>query len=173
MSSPTSGMTPSHRPKIKDVFADWRTLGLRPPSTMDVRKLSMLRVNPRTISPIISSPSSPLGHHGGRRRPSTARVGPRSDDAVAPRGLVRGRHRDLHELVIRGEMADRVGAGGVTGERERLAAAAAEVELTTLAAAARVRHPRLATEPLEQRRLLPDPGQRVLAHVGRGHAESA
>src|SRR5829696_497888 len=54
--SPTSGATPSHRPKMKDVWTDVRRLGLSPPSTSEVRKLSRLRVNPRVTSPITCGP---------------------------------------------------------------------------------------------------------------------
>src|SRR4051794_21049842 len=52
MMMPTSGATPSHRPKMKEVFIDVRTVGLRPPSTIEIRKLSRLRVNPRVRSAI-------------------------------------------------------------------------------------------------------------------------
>src|SRR4051812_40635624 len=59
---------------------------------------------------------------GGRQRPGhQVRVrGPRA---------VGGAHRLGHQPVVGGEVADRVGPGGVAGERERLAPAAAEVEL--------------------------------------------
>src|SRR5689334_1336264 len=52
MSIPTAGAMPSHNPKIKDVWTDWRKVGLSPPSTIDIRKLSRLRVTPRTRSVI-------------------------------------------------------------------------------------------------------------------------
>ena len=44
-------------------------------------------------------------------------------------------------LVAWREMADRVGRAGVTGERERLAAAAAEIDLAPRTACARLLHP--------------------------------
>ena len=49
---------------------------------------------------------------------------------------VRGPHRLGHERVVGGQVADRVGAGGVAGELERLAAAPAEVQLAAVAAPA-------------------------------------
>src|SRR5699024_9828669 len=45
--------------------------------------------------------------------------------------LVGGSHRVGHDLVVGREVADRVGARRVAGERERLAAAAPEVDLPT------------------------------------------
>src|SRR3954453_11588770 len=101
---------------------------------------------------------------GGRQRPGhQVRVrGPRA---------VGGAHRLGHQPVVGGEVADRVGPGGVAGERERLAPAAAEVELAAVAAAARLRHPVGAAEAPEQRRLVPDPGQGVLAHAGPGQRQ--
>jgi hypothetical protein len=62
-------------------------------------------------------------------------------------------------------MAYRIGAGGVAGELERLAAAPAEIDLTPGAASARLRHPVRPAETLEDRRFRPDPRQGVLAHV--------
>src|SRR5689334_4510511 len=62
-------------------------------------------------------------------------------------------------------MADRIGAGGVAGELERLTAAPAEVDLTPVAASARLRHPVRPAETLEERRFRPDPRQRVFADV--------
>ena len=44
-------------------------------------------------------------------------------------------------LVAWREMADRVGRAGVTGERERLAAAAAEIDVAPRTACARLLHP--------------------------------
>src|SRR5919197_3477392 len=62
-------------------------------------------------------------------------------------------------------MAYRIGAGGVAGELERLAAAPAEVDLAAGAASARIRHPVRPAETLEERRFRPDPRQGVLAHA--------
>ena len=67
-------------------------------------------------------------------------------------------------LVAWREMADRVGRAGVTGERERLAAAAAEIDLAPRTACARLLHPGGSAEGIEGRRIRPDVGQRVLAH---------
>src|SRR3954465_591797 len=54
--SPTSGATPSQRPKMKDVLTDVRKVGLSPPSTSEIRKLSRLRVNPSVSSAITGVP---------------------------------------------------------------------------------------------------------------------
>src|SRR5262249_60948027 len=63
------------------------------------------------------------------------------------------------------ELADRVGSRGVAGEREGLAAAAAEILLAAWAARARLLHPGGAAEGIEGRRVRPDVGERVLAYV--------
>ena len=49
-------------------------------------------------------------------------------------------------------MADRVGRAGVTGKRERLAAAAAEIDLAPRTACARLLHPGGSAEGIEGRR---------------------
>ena len=61
-------------------------------------------------------------------------------------------------------MAHRVGGARIAGEREGLAAAAAEVLKTSRAARARLLHPIGAAEGAERRRVFPDVGQRTLAH---------
>src|SRR4051812_33980850 len=63
------------------------------------------------------------------------------------------------------EMADRVGRARVAGEREGLTAAAAEILLASRAARARLLHPGGATERVERRRVRPDIGERMIAHV--------
>src|SRR3954452_13480295 len=49
---PTSGATPSQRANMQEVFTDRRNVGLSPPSTIEIRKLSRLRVNPSVRSEI-------------------------------------------------------------------------------------------------------------------------
>src|SRR6266404_630523 len=64
--------------------------------------------------------------------------------AIEETGLVgRGLGFRLLEnpLVMRRERARRIGIAGVAGQREGLAAAAAEIDLLELAALARLRHP--------------------------------
>src|SRR3954451_21604389 len=56
MMSPTSGATASQRPKMRDVLTDRPRVGLSPPRTIEVRKLSRLRVTPRVRSEIIRFP---------------------------------------------------------------------------------------------------------------------
>ena len=70
-------------------------------------------------------------------------------------------------MVVGGQRARRIRAGGVAGECVRLAAAAAEVLLPARAGAAGAGHPAGATETLEGRGVVPDPGERTVADVGR------
>src|SRR6202012_1309647 len=97
---------------------------------------------------------------------------PGNEDGVRWGNRAVGRsHGGGHDLVIRGQLADRVGPGRVAGQLERLTAAAAEVELAAVTAPAGVGHPVRAPEGLEDRGLLPDPGQGVLAHAGPGQRD--
>src|ERR671926_1834829 len=80
-----------------------------------------------------------VGGGVGRRSPAApgGGVSPRDQHVrTGRRPLVGGGHRLGHQPVIGREVADRVGAGGVAGELEGLAPAAAEVELAAVAAAA-------------------------------------
>src|SRR5438552_2252456 len=61
-------------------------------------------------------------------------------------------------LVHRRQRAGRIGVAGVAGQREGLAAAAAEIDFLELAAAARLRHPAGAAIAVEGLRVLPYPG---------------
>jgi hypothetical protein len=67
--------------------------------------------------------------------------------------------------VVGREVAHRIGCGGIAGEGEGLAAAAAEIELAARAAYAWLFHPCGAAEGIEGRRVCPDVGKRMLAHV--------
>src|SRR5262249_32841385 len=66
----------------------------------------------------------------------------------------------------RRQVAGRVGGGGVAGQGEGLAAAAAEIELAPLAAAAGLGHPVGAAEAAEHRRVEPDLFEPGLPDVG-------
>src|SRR3954467_10429781 len=79
--------------------------------------------------------------------------------------LVGRPHPFTPDRVVRRQMADRIGAGGIAGEQERLAAAPAEVDLAAVTASARLGHPGRPPETLEGRRLGPDLCQRVLTHA--------
>ena len=73
--------------------------------------------------------------------------------------------RQRGDILVAGrEMADRVGRSGVTRQRERLAAATAEIDLAPRAACARLLHPGASAECVEGWRIRPDGGERVLAH---------
>src|SRR5574341_2245605 len=99
----------------------------------------------------------------GRSLPRAAWVWPGDEWRLArPLRLVGGPNRVGDDPVIRREVADRVGPGGIAGELERLAAAPAEVQFAAVAATARLRHPVRPAEALEEGRPLPDPRQRVL-----------
>src|SRR6476660_67173 len=65
-------------------------------------------------------------------------------------------------LMHRRERAGRIGIAGITGQREGLAAAAAEIDSPELAALARLRHPPRAAIAVEGFRMLPDPGDRMV-----------
>src|SRR5207245_2645361 len=69
------------------------------------------------------------------------------------------------EGVGRRQRARGVGGGRVTGEVVRLAATPAEVDRAAIAAAAGLRHPRLATEGAEGGGVPPDLGERPRARV--------
>src|SRR5579875_2271749 len=98
-----------------------------------------------------------------------AGMGPGDEHRLTRARLLAGRpYRFGHDPVVGREVADRVGAGGIAGELERLAAAAAEVKVAALAAPAWLSHPVRAAEALEKRGTLPYPRQRVLAHAGPG-----
>ncbi len=67
-------------------------------------------------------------------------------------------------LVMRCEMADRIGGMRIAGDRESLTAAAAKVDLAPRAASAWLLHPVGAAKGVKCWRIRPDVGQRVLAH---------
>src|SRR4051812_14894403 len=66
---------------------------------------------------------------------------------------------------MRRKVAHRIGCAGITGEREGLAAAAAEILLAFRTASARLLHPVGTAKRLERGRIVPDVGERMLAHV--------
>ena len=83
------------------------------------------------------------------------------DEAVVVgRGLALGLLEDL--LVHRRQRAGRIGVAGIAGQRKRLAAAAAEIDLPEFAALARLRHPAGAAIAVEGFGVLPDPGDRMI-----------
>src|SRR5262249_26768803 len=74
--------------------------------------------------------------------------------------------RKLHDLcMVGGKVTHRIGGASITGEREGLAATAAEVELPTRTAGARLLHPCGAAEGIESRGVGPDVGERMFAYV--------
>src|SRR5262245_42346996 len=66
---------------------------------------------------------------------------------------------------MRRQMTDRIGRARIAGDGEGLAAAAAEIDVTPLAALARLRQPVGAAERHERRRRLPDLGERMVADI--------
>ncbi len=71
-------------------------------------------------------------------------------------GLNLGERGNL--LVMRCEMADRIGRKRIAGNRESLAAAAAEIDVAPRATSARLLHPVGATKGVKRRRIGPDVG---------------
>src|SRR4030081_1974089 len=71
--------------------------------------------------------------------------------------------RQLEDLLMqRRQRAGRIGIGGVAGQCEGLAAAAAEIDFPELAALARLRHPPRAAITIKSLGILPDPGDRMV-----------
>src|ERR1700733_14267355 len=65
-------------------------------------------------------------------------------------------------LMQRRQRAGRGGIAGIAGQREGLAAAAAEIDFPELAALARLRHPAGTAITVEGLGVLPDPGDRMI-----------
>src|SRR5262245_15008222 len=70
-------------------------------------------------------------------------------------------------MMLRRELTYRIGGSGITSEQKCLAAAAAEVDLATIAASTWLGHPRRSSEALEDRCTGPDLRKRGVAHVGK------
>src|SRR5208282_181955 len=100
-------------------------------------------------------------HFGARLGRAVARLS-HSPIGVGRVFLHRRKRDDV--IVARREMADRVGRAGVAGERESLAAAAAEVDVAPRAASARLLHPGGAAEGIKGRRIFPDIVERMLPY---------
>src|SRR5207302_9812655 len=89
-------------------------------------------------------------------------------------GTVLLHRRQLHDFaMVRREMAHRIGRARVAGERERLAAATAEVDLAPLAGAAELGKEVGAAERVEGGRRDPDVGERMLLHGPELEARNA
>src|SRR4029453_11489683 len=74
--------------------------------------------------------------------------------------------RFFDQVMLGGKSADRIGGGGIAGEQERLAAAAAEIDLPAVAAPAWLGHPRCFTKAPKDRRVEPDFRERRLSRAG-------
>src|SRR5690606_23702423 len=83
----------------------------------------------------------------------------------AKRILLRLLARSEDDAVLRRFAAYRIGVGGVAGEHEGLAAAAAKILLLLIATAAGLRHPVVTTKFVEAEGVAPDVLDAVLAHV--------
>src|SRR5260370_15949691 len=82
------------------------------------------------------------------------------ETVVAGRSLGLGQLENL--LMQRRQRAGRISIAGIAGQREGLAAAAAEIDFPELAAPARLRHPAGAAITVEGLGILPDPGDRMV-----------
>ena len=104
-----------------------------------------------------------------------AAAGRRSENANVHRaaGMRRGANSgegaaataSSHHAVMRTLRTGRIGETGIAEHGERLAAAAAEVDLAPVARPARFRHPRRAAIGVERFGRFPDLAQRSVAHV--------
>src|SRR6266436_7858367 len=112
-----------------------------------------------------------------------------SQPPINIRRILPDRRLLLHHMVMRREVADRIGGAGIAGECEGLAAAAAEIDVAALAALARLRQETGAPEGVERGVVFPDLAQRMVFHgpefeardrlgrmarqnaAGRGHVE--
>src|SRR5258708_24548636 len=83
------------------------------------------------------------------------------DEPADIAGRLRLRHLE-NLLVHRRQRAGRIGIGGAAGQREGLAAAAAEIDFLEFATAARFRHPAGTAIAIEGFAVLPDPGDRMI-----------
>src|SRR3954465_12275301 len=95
MKMPTSGATASHMAKMNDVLTDRPRVGFRPPSTIEIRKLSRLKVNPSVRSAItwFSRTRPVLGHAPFEPNIGGDRDTSRSSAAVTDRVSARARAR--------------------------------------------------------------------------------
>src|SRR3954470_20527263 len=83
---------------------------------------------------------------------------------VAAGGFALGLLEDF--FMHRRQRAGRVGIAGIAGQREGLAAAAAEIDFLEFAALARLGHPAGAAIAVEGFGILPDPGDRMIRAHG-------
>src|SRR3984893_2986823 len=81
-------------------------------------------------------------------------------------GMFGPRHRLRHPMMVRRQIAHRVGIVGVAGQEVRLAAATAEVLGSFRTAATGLLHPRLAAKAVEGRRVIPDGADVRLTQIG-------
>ena len=90
---------------------------------------------------------------------------PESHAAVDVWSVGSNRRELLDPRVVGSEVAHRVGCADIAGEREGLAAAAAEIQLATRTTRARLLHPCGTAEGVEGRGIRPDIGEGAVAHV--------
>src|ERR1700681_1594274 len=85
-----------------------------------------------------------------------------SQSAINILRIVPDRRLLLHQMMLRREVADRIGGVGGACERKSLAAPAAEIDVAALAALARLGQEAGAAECIEGGILLPDLTQRMV-----------
>src|SRR5713101_4467735 len=81
-------------------------------------------------------------------------------------------YRILDQMVQRRKLANRIGSSSIACQEKSLAAASAKIYLAAVARAAGLRHPVFAAKFLERLGALPDPIERVLAHIVKAHARN-
>src|SRR5512146_759436 len=160
-------------------FCQTRSRTSRQPALGISLGLRALRPRPGSLR---SASSSDLGcGSGARTRHTEQPLYPRpSAGAMVAEDerLLRGKrgpalgaiHGRGHEMMMRREIAYRIGAGRIAGQQIGLAAAAAEVPPALRAAAAGLLHPILAAVAVERGGVVPDRADARLAHAREGEA---
>src|SRR5229473_3841146 len=139
----------------------WCQAGKCPVNKFNDRS-SSLRICP--IAPerrhlFLQNVGGPLAAFGGRNRRSV----------FAHRIFT---HRVFDQMVQGCQLADRIGRTRIARQQKGLAAAPAEIFFAAVARAAGLGHPLLATKFLKCFGTLPDPIERVFAHVVEAHARN-
>src|SRR5258708_17052130 len=80
--------------------------------------------------------------------------------------------RVFNPMVQRRKLTNRIGSTGVARQQKSLAAASAKIYFTAVAGAAGLRHPVFAAKLLKSLGALPDPIERVFAHVVEAHTRN-
>src|SRR5262245_61532755 len=104
--------------------------------------------------------AAPISFSGGLTREARSPTLPFGDQGShAPIGIGRSVLGDSQRgqlIVVRGQVANRIRRGGIAGQRERLAAAAAKILIAARTVGAGLLHPRRPSKRVEGGRPLPN-----------------